>query len=39
MVLGWLSGKGKAPAHTRSLTAIDELSQSVYGSMRSTERH
>jgi hypothetical protein len=30
MVLGWLGGKGKAPAHTRSLTAIDELAQSVY---------
>ncbi|KAJ8104679.1 hypothetical protein OPT61_g10628 [Boeremia exigua] len=27
MVLGWLGGKGKAPAHTRSLTAIDELAQ------------
>ncbi|KAJ4380706.1 Mitochondrial outer membrane protein iml2 [Didymella sp. IMI 355093] len=27
MVLGWLGGKGKTPAHTRSLTAIDELAQ------------
>jgi hypothetical protein len=27
MVLGWLGGKGKAPGHTRSLTAIDELAQ------------
>jgi hypothetical protein len=30
MVLGWLGGKGKAPAHARSLNAIDELAQSEY---------
>lgn len=30
MVLGWLGGKGKAPTHARSLTAIDELAQSTY---------
>jgi hypothetical protein len=30
MVLGWLGGKAKAPAHARSLNAIDELAQSEY---------